>query len=49
MQPGESPQSFARRCAEFADWGIDHVMVITAGPWSAAGIETLGKAIELAG
>jgi F420-dependent oxidoreductase-like protein len=49
LSPGESPQSFARRCAEFADWGIDHAMVITAGPWSPAGIETLGKAIDLVG
>jgi F420-dependent oxidoreductase-like protein len=47
LSPGESPQSFARRCAEFADWGIDHAVVITAGPWSPAGIETLGKVIGL--
>ena len=48
LSPGESPQSFARRSAEFASWGIDHAVVITAGPWSPAGVETLGKAIDLA-
>jgi hypothetical protein len=49
LSPGESPESFARRCAEFVDWGIDHAMVITAGPWSPVGIETLGKVIDLVG
>jgi F420-dependent oxidoreductase-like protein len=49
LSPGESPESFARRCAEFADWGIDHAMVITAGPWSPARVETLGKVIDLMG
>ena len=47
LSPGESPQSFARRCAELAGWGIDHAVVITAGPWSPARIETLRKAADL--
>ncbi|QWF84999.1 TIGR03560 family F420-dependent LLM class oxidoreductase [Amycolatopsis sp. CA-230715] len=47
LSPGESAAEFAARCAEFADWGIDHAVVISAGPWSVAGIETLGKAASL--
>lgn len=41
LQPGESPAAFAERCASFADLGIDHAVVITAGPWSADGIRTV--------
>jgi F420-dependent oxidoreductase-like protein len=43
LEPGESAESFARRCGEFAEWGIDHAVVITAGPWSPAGVATLGR------
>ncbi|HEY3479291.1 MAG TPA: LLM class F420-dependent oxidoreductase [Streptomyces sp.] len=43
LAPGESADSFARRCEEFAGWGIDHAVVITAGPWPVSGIETLGR------
>jgi F420-dependent oxidoreductase-like protein len=47
LSPGESAESFARRCAEFAAWGIDHAVVITAGPWSPAAVGTLGRAAGL--
>ncbi|MGK3202176.1 LLM class F420-dependent oxidoreductase [Amycolatopsis sp. MEPSY49] len=47
LSPGESAESFARRCAEFAEWGIEHAVVITAGPWSAAGVATLGRVAGL--
>ncbi|SFW82706.1 TIGR03560 family F420-dependent LLM class oxidoreductase [Amycolatopsis australiensis] len=47
LAPGEPAESFARRCAEFAAWGIGHAVVITAGPWSVAGVETLGRAAAL--
>ncbi|MFJ9786764.1 LLM class F420-dependent oxidoreductase [Amycolatopsis sp. NPDC101161] len=43
LSPGESAESFARRCAEFAEWGIEHAVVITAGPWRAADVATLGR------
>ncbi|GAA1938229.1 LLM class F420-dependent oxidoreductase [Amycolatopsis minnesotensis] len=49
LAPGESAAEFAGRCAEFAEWGIDHTVVISAGPWSVAGIETLGKTASLVG
>jgi alkanesulfonate monooxygenase SsuD/methylene tetrahydromethanopterin reductase-like flavin-dependent oxidoreductase (luciferase family) len=47
LAPGESAAEFARRCAEFEAWGIDHAVVITAGPWSAAGIATLSAAASV--
>jgi F420-dependent oxidoreductase-like protein len=47
LSPGESAESFAQRCTEFAGWGIEHAVVITAGPWSTAGVETLGRVVGL--
>ena len=49
LVPGEPAESFARRCAEFAEWGIGHAVVITAGPWPVAGVATLGRAAALIG
>lgn len=47
LSPGESAASFAHRCAEFGAWGIEHAVVISAGPWSVAGVGTLGRAAAL--
>ncbi|WP_370963292.1 TIGR03560 family F420-dependent LLM class oxidoreductase [Amycolatopsis sp. cg9] len=44
LAPGEPAESFAARCAEFAAWGIEHTVVITAGPWSPSAVATLGRA-----
>jgi hypothetical protein len=41
LLPGESTASFVARCATFAALGIDHVSVITSGPWTAKGVATL--------
>ncbi len=49
LSPGESAAGFAARCDEFASWGIDHAVVITAGPWSVEGIATLGEVVSLRG
>jgi F420-dependent oxidoreductase-like protein len=49
LTPGESAADFARRCTEFASWGLDHAVVITAGPWSAASVAVLGEAAGLIG
>jgi F420-dependent oxidoreductase-like protein len=49
LSPGESAADFAARCARFVEWGIDHAVVITAGPWTAAGIATLGEVAGLVG
>jgi F420-dependent oxidoreductase-like protein len=42
--PGEPARSFADRCRAFADLGIDHVGVVTTGPWTEEGVATLGEA-----
>ncbi|WP_410622257.1 hypothetical protein [Amycolatopsis sp. cmx-8-4] len=47
LSPDESAASFAHRCAEFAGWGIEHAVVITAGPWSVAVVATLGRVAGL--
>ena len=45
LNAGESSDDFVRRCTTAAEWGIEHVGVITAGPWTAEGLTTLAAAI----
>jgi F420-dependent oxidoreductase-like protein len=45
LGPGEPAASFVQRCRGFAELGIDHVCVITAGPWSEEGVATLAEAV----
>ena len=44
LEPGESAQSFAARCARLAALGIEHAVVITPGPWTEAAVATLAAA-----
>ena len=44
LAPGESAESFVARCAAFAELGIDHVGVLTTGPWTDQGVATLAEA-----
>jgi F420-dependent oxidoreductase-like protein len=44
LPPGESAASFVERCRTFADLGIDHVGVITTGPWTDDAVATLAAA-----
>ncbi|MFI6903695.1 TIGR03560 family F420-dependent LLM class oxidoreductase [Nonomuraea sp. NPDC050394] len=46
LNPGESATSFTRRCEQAAAWGIDHAVVITAGPWTPANLKTLTTAVR---
>ena len=49
LEPGESAESFVARCAAFVELGIDHVGVVTTGPWTDQGVATLAEAVpELA-
>jgi alkanesulfonate monooxygenase SsuD/methylene tetrahydromethanopterin reductase-like flavin-dependent oxidoreductase (luciferase family) len=41
---GESAAAFAERCLGFAELGVDHVGVVTTGPWTEDGIATLSEA-----
>jgi F420-dependent oxidoreductase-like protein len=43
----ESPEAFTERCAAFAAIGIDHVVVITDGPWNDEALARLGSAATL--
>jgi alkanesulfonate monooxygenase SsuD/methylene tetrahydromethanopterin reductase-like flavin-dependent oxidoreductase (luciferase family) len=45
LQVGESVASFVQRCRAFADLGIDHVGVLTTGPWAEEAVATLAEAV----
>ena len=49
LQPGESAASFVQRCRTFADLGIDHVGVLTTGPWTEEAVAVLAEAVEQLG
>jgi F420-dependent oxidoreductase-like protein len=49
LEAGESADAFARRCAELAELGFDHAIVITNGPWSEQAVGTLCAARERLG
>lgn len=44
LQPGESTPSFLRRCETFAELGIEHVTLVTTGPWSIDQVAILAEA-----
>jgi len=45
LAPDEPAEAFAERCAHLAGLGIDHVVVITAGPWTEESVATLAAAV----
>jgi F420-dependent oxidoreductase-like protein len=47
LEPGESPDKFAQRCAALAALGLEHAVVITAGPWSESAVRRLAAAQRL--
>lgn len=40
--PSESPSDFARRRETYAEWGVQHVVLITSGPWTPEAVRELG-------
>ncbi len=47
LAPGETTDAFTDRCASLADTGIDHVVLLTHGPWHAGGdLDTVLDAVE---
>jgi alkanesulfonate monooxygenase SsuD/methylene tetrahydromethanopterin reductase-like flavin-dependent oxidoreductase (luciferase family) len=44
LKPDESPDGFARRCSEIAALGIEHIVVIVAGPWTEDAVTTVAAA-----
>jgi F420-dependent oxidoreductase-like protein len=49
LAAGETAGEFVDRCAAAAALGIQHVVVLTAGPWTAGGLATLAEAITTLG
>jgi F420-dependent oxidoreductase-like protein len=47
LDPDESPAQFADRCARLAALGIEHAVVITAGPWTEDAVARLAAAQRL--
>jgi F420-dependent oxidoreductase-like protein len=47
LHPGESAAQFAERCAALAALGIEHAVVITAGPWTEDAVAVLAAAQEM--
>jgi F420-dependent oxidoreductase-like protein len=47
LGPDDSADAFAQRCAALAALGLDHAVVLTAGPWTLERIATLGAAAAL--
>lgn len=49
LAPGESTASFVQRCRAFVELGIDHVGVVTTGPWTEDAVAVLAASVpELA-
>lgn len=46
LEPDESPSSFARRCAALAECGVEHVVVMTSGPWTEDAIASVGDTAD---
>jgi len=44
LHPDEPAVGLVDRCAALADLGIDHAVVLTARPWTAARMDTLARA-----
>jgi alkanesulfonate monooxygenase SsuD/methylene tetrahydromethanopterin reductase-like flavin-dependent oxidoreductase (luciferase family) len=44
LGPDEGAAAFVERCSAFVELGIDHVGVITTGPWTDAAVATLAEA-----
>ncbi len=45
LEVGEPSDAFVARCAAAAALGIEHVVVITSGPWTTEALATLAAAI----
>jgi F420-dependent oxidoreductase-like protein len=44
LEPGEPAEAFAERCGQLAALGIEHAVVLTAGPWTEDGVAALVEA-----
>ena len=49
LGPAEPASSLVDRCRVFGGYGIDHVVLIAAGPWTTSQVDTIGAAIDVVG
>jgi F420-dependent oxidoreductase-like protein len=45
LEAGESAEDFVKRCTASAALGVEHVVVITSGPWTTDALATLTAAV----
>ena len=48
LNPGEPGSEFLRRCAQAAELGIEHLVVVTPAPWSPESLATLATVVSAA-
>lgn len=46
LAPGETTDAFVERCGVAAGFGVDHVALVTAGPWATPELDVLAAAVE---
>jgi F420-dependent oxidoreductase-like protein len=46
LGPDETAEAFADRCGELARRGIDHIVLVTSGPWSKRELDVTFDAVE---
>jgi F420-dependent oxidoreductase-like protein len=46
LNPGEPASEFLRRCAQAAELGIEHLVVVTPAPWDPESLATLATAVS---
>jgi F420-dependent oxidoreductase-like protein len=49
LEPAESTDSFVHRSAASAKLGIEHLVVVTPGPWTPEALDTLARAVPAVG
>jgi F420-dependent oxidoreductase-like protein len=46
VAPGENTDAFVERCHGLTAYGIDHIVLVTAGPWSRPDLDVVLAAVE---
>ena len=44
---GQSASDFAQHCTDMAGLGVDHVILLTAGPWTGRSVEDLADIVKV--
>ncbi|HEX5141866.1 MAG TPA: LLM class flavin-dependent oxidoreductase, partial [Dehalococcoidia bacterium] len=45
FSPEDSPAAFVERCKLASSWGIEHVVLVTKGPWTVERVRNVASAI----